>query len=237
MPTYAVLGSGAKAKLLITTAGDARAITTADADVLHTLLPELRWLSTCMLGELHQAALRLNGEPILLRRLMLGHFDAERRQEPSRTLPSLPGIVAVAKRVAAIAHACRDLPAPVASALRELVADSLTGLDGVLVPAEIRSEPGRSHTCVRLVINPALLAMPEEDWLALLADGAENLDEFVLASLYDDVPAYLHDQCDIDTSMSDVLADARMGDGCEVAAKPEHVLAWLSQNRPHLLTD
>jgi hypothetical protein len=224
---FTTLGSGKSTKVLDTSGDGARVVTTCSQDVAQALVPALHLSSTCLLSALHGVALEADGEPLEARRVLLARFDAVLAGTPSGS----SGKWALAHEVVdKVALAVKDAPEPVQKAVRRELSEHLSGLDGVLVPARVRTWEG---WYLDLVLTPVLPEDPDAWAGELEVDGLDSSGREVSAldELAFDLLDALFDQSTLSpeyaqVAMSDLFREAGPDDIPTLEVRVDHLLVW-----------
>lgn len=242
---YITLGEGRSTKVLsVAPHVPARAVTTCDVEVAKRLCYALSRTDRCLPAELFDLAVSLDGEPVEARRTLLSFFDAALA---GSTVSAGAAWVSAESLVASLAEAVTDASEPVRRAVRDELADHLTGMDGVLVPARAVLDVRKSMT-VDLVISGPLGWLGDSFWSNLLNYELELVDDdqrFPLGGpLASSIEFYLvlHELYDVEPSsdaftafsVQDLFrnADDDSGIAPELMVRADHLLAWVARHRP-----
>ena len=248
MRSYTTLGEGRATKVLsvVEHSTSARTVTTCDLPVAKQLCLALSRTDRCLPVELFELAVSLDGAPVQARRTLLSFYDASLSGEPTSAGEHW---VAAETLVSKLAAAVAGAPDAVQRAVRDELADHLTGMDGVLVPARAVLDQHKAMT-VDLVISGPLEWMSESFWEYLLGPhgdlGSTGDDERfglggelvctvelhgLLSELYDAEPnSYAFSAFSVRELFD--AADDDSGIAPELLVRTDHLLAWVRHHRP-----
>lgn len=234
---YTTLGTGKTTKVItVRPLQVATTITTCPADAATAIAAALNRTQSQIPAALYDLAIAAEGRPVQARRHLLSVFDQATSGAP--TLRGGPWQLAE-NLARAAGTAVRDLPAPVQAAVRAQLAEHLTGMDGVLVPAHATTDARRAGV-LRLVISPALLHT--DDWtrhLVTVPDSvAYPLGEHVVDSAgFSELVELLWD-CEpatpdyASTAIAELEAEAGPDQPVYLLVPARHLQAWVSHHRP-----